>query len=137
MQKRLILLLCYLLLSYILQAPPLRCLYIFKYEAVNYERLWKAVCEVESGNNPLAYNSTEKACGIAQVRQIRLEHYNFLTGENLVLNDMYDTLKAKRVFMYFCKGRDLEVVAKEWNGRGKMTENYWDKVKYTLQNIEN
>jgi hypothetical protein len=116
-----------------LSAPPNKCVMIAKEEGINpYENLWKAVCQVETGGNAMAYNSHEGAVGIAQIRLIRLRHYNRLTGKNYTLREMYDTLKAKEVFMYFCNGRDFETIAREWNGKGRMTVEYWKKVKVLL-----
>jgi hypothetical protein len=80
----------------------------------------------------MAYNSKEKAVGIAQIRPIRLKHYNALTGKHYALKEMYDTLKAKEVFIYFCNG-SYEEIAKNWNGSGKMTEIYWSKVEKILR----
>ena len=131
--KRLIILFCVTLICVKTFAPAEREIVIPKVEGINpYERLWTAICKVESGNNPLAYNIKEGAIGVAQVRQCRVDHYNYLTGKNYALNQMYDTLKAKEVFMYFCQGRDFETIAKSWNGSGKKTIEYWNKVKSKL-----
>jgi hypothetical protein len=131
--KRLIILFCVTLICVKTFAPAYKYLPVLKAEGVNpYESLWLAICKVESGNNPIAYNIKEGAIGVAQVRQCRVDHYNDLTGKNYALNQMYDTLKAKEVFMYFCQGRDFEAIAKSWNGSGKQTEVYWNKVKAQL-----
>lgn len=97
-----------------------------------YEPLWKAVCEVESDNNVYAVNEKEQAYGIAQIRQIRLDHYNQLTGKNVTLTDCFDYNVSREVFMYFALMYDtseFETIARRWNGSGQMTVVYWGKVK--------
>lgn len=117
-------------------APGNEAATIFKAEASNpYERLWEAVCLVESGGNASAYNQKERAVGIAQIRQIRVSHYNKLAGKYYKLIDCYDRNVSKSIFMYFCWGRDFETVAKEWNGSGEKTVQYWKKVKQQLNKL--
>jgi hypothetical protein len=135
MIKKMIIITALLTLSLPAFCPADRSLTIFASEPiVPYESLWKAVCEVESNNNPLAYNSHEGAVGIAQIRLCRIRDYNRRTGSHLPLNAMFDPLKSKEVFMYFCEGDDLEKIAKAWNGSGKKTKIYWNKVKQKLYN---
>jgi hypothetical protein len=134
-----------LIITFIFQylfAPGTNELIVFKDEPIApYEKLWSAICRVESNNNPLAYNFKEKAVGIAQVRLCRLKHYNRLTGEKIALKAMYDPLKAKVVFMYFTGGRDYETIARAWcsgeRGTKKASESYWRKVKKNLADNSN
>jgi hypothetical protein len=133
--RKLLILFFVTLISVKLFAPGFVCGYIVRAEAIQpYNDLWYAVCQVESDCDAMAYNSHEGAVGIAQIRAIRLKHYNTLTGKNYALREMYDTLKAKEVFMYFCNG-SYEEISKSWNGRGRMTEVYWMKVKASLESI--
>lgn len=100
-----------------------------------HERLWYAVCMVETGNNPFAYNKDEKATGISQIRPIRLDHYNRLTGKNYKLKDCYSIEISKEIFMYFAaqfRPGEIEVIARKWNGSGKQTDVYWNKIKKYL-----
>ena len=108
-----------------------------------YESLAKAVFhwETRGSMDTLSYNQKENACGPFQIRPCRLEHYNSLTGKNYTLQDMYDFNKAKEVFLYFAthdnRGRlvlnkPFELVAKNWNGSGPMTEGYWAGVRDVL-----
>lgn len=97
-----------------------------------YESLVKAIVSVESNGNPLAYNKAEGAVGAFQIRQCRIKHYNKLTGKNYTHEDMYDFDKAKEVFLYFAAGKSFEQAAKNWNGSGPMTINYWKKVQKAL-----
>ena len=66
-----------------------------------------------------------------QVRPIRLKDYNQRTGKSYTMKDMYDYDKALEVFMYYCT-EDIEQTAKNWNGSGKKTIDYWLKVKKEL-----
>ena len=121
-----------------LKAPSERTLAIVKSEATEpFKQLIYAIGKVECDFDTLAYNPLEEAAGYFQIRPIRIKHYNKLTGENMTIEDMYDYQKAERVFLYFANQigpYDLEKVAKNWNGSGKMTEIYWHKVKKHLHN---
>ena len=125
----------FICLSLQLLAPGYPTGYIAVGEKIEpYEALWKAVCTVESHNDPNAFNPVESATGIAQVIPIRLKDYNTRTGEHLRLNEMYDPLKAKKVFMFYCKGNDIEKIARRWNGTGPKTDAYWLKIQRELKN---
>jgi hypothetical protein len=118
-------------------APGFTTLYILRADPINfYDPLIKAVVTVESNGNNSAYNAFEGAVGAFQIRPCRIEHYNRLTGLNYALSDMYDYEKAKQVFLYFCKGRSYEAIARGWaggdNGTKKATEKYWKRVKSKL-----
>jgi hypothetical protein len=124
-----------LLISSQLYAPEIsnESVYILKDEAIQpFEKLWKAICIVESSNNPSAINEKEQAYGIAQIRQCRIDHFNKLTGKNYDLQDCLNSRIAKEIFMRFATKLDLEMTARNWNGRGKMTLIYWEKVKKYL-----
>jgi hypothetical protein len=122
------------MLSLQLTAPPSNCLVIVGSSPVRpYERLWEAVCMVESSGNPYAVNVGEQAYGIVQIRQIRLDDYAQRTGITYTLEDCFDKEVSKSIFMYYCAG-DYETVARSWNGSGRMTDDYWRKVKKYLCN---
>lgn len=97
-----------------------------------YEPLIEAISIVESNKKDCAINVKEMAVGRLQIRQIRVDHYNRLTGRNYELKDMHDFKKAKEVFLYFANGKTYEQAAKSWNGSGPMTITYWEKVKNYL-----
>lgn len=123
-----------IILSFQVYAPfaEQNVLYIEQPECIKpFEDLWKAVCMVESTNNPLAINQEEQAYGIAQIRQCRIDHFNQLTGKKYTLQDCFNPVIAKEVFLRFAKP-NLERTAKRWNGSGPMTEIYWNKVKKYL-----
>ena len=100
-----------------------------------YLELIKAVVQVESNGNPLAYNPKENAVGAFQIRQIRVTHYNQLQGTNYKLTDFYDYDLSLEMFMFYAKEKSFEKAAKSWNGSGKMTIDYWNKVKSQLAQL--
>jgi len=119
------------------KAPEWRHVIMFDYpHMVNpYERIWIAVCMEESRMNPMAYNPMEDAVGISQIRPIRLEEYNRLTGKTYELWEMYDVRKSREVFMYYATKigyRDWELIIRKWNGSGPMTYSYLGRVKKYL-----
>jgi len=139
--KRLLLLLCFGILTLVAGSPPNYTLTIATKPPIRpYEAITNAVAIVESNNNPLAYNSSEQATGLYQVRPIRLRDYNKRTGSRLKLKDMYDPLKAKQVFLYYAMQigyQNPEKICREWNGgeRGmkkRSTKAYYKKVLLSL-----
>ena len=100
-----------------------------------FESVFKAVCEVESNSNPLAYNPEENAVGIAQIRQIRVDDYNQRTGSNVQLDDCFNTEISKMIFMYYAErygfGR-IDDCIRSWNGSGSATYEYLKKVKQLI-----
>ena len=97
-----------------------------------YYPLIKAIVYVESRGNDSAYNEKEGAVGQFQIRKIRLDHYNQLTGKNYQHEEMYDYRKALEVFLYYCEGKNFETAARNWNGKWSLTEGYWNKVEKRL-----
>lgn len=118
-----------------LLAPTSNCLSIPATEPINrYEELWLAICKYESNHNPLAVNITEQAYGIAQIRQVRVEHYNRLTGKNYTLQDCFNVDVSKEIFMYFTSFyKSEEMIAKRWNGSGPKTLIYWQNIQQIMQ----
>jgi len=117
-------------------APDLNVIFIVKTEPVNaYERLFLAVFQVECNGDLLAYNPREEATGPLQIRPIRLLDYDLRTGNNYLLEDCYDFHISKKIFMYYALKTgypNYELIAKNWNGSGKMTTDYWEKIKPNL-----
>jgi hypothetical protein len=100
-----------------------------------YERLMKAVMMVESSGDTLAINCDEEAIGAFQIRPIRLLDFNQRTGKNYKENDLYNIEISKEIFLYYAKKigyPDFESISKNWNGSGKLTASYWEKVKALL-----
>jgi len=136
--KKLILILC--ILFCVTQAgnsPPIKTLIIARDEPINpYERLFEAICMVESHNNPGAFNKKERATGIVQIRPIRLKDYDKRTGKSYTLHDCFDKKISREVFLFYAQkypASQLSRIAKRWNGSGRKTENYWKRVKSNLK----
>ncbi len=136
MNKRIILF-TYLLLSISVKAiaPDIRTLVIMEPLPLDlYDRLLRAVMQVESAGDTLAFNPLEEAYGPLQIRPIRLHDYNKRTGKKYIMKDCYRLEISKEVFLYYARilGPDYELIAKRWNGSGVKTIEYWQKVKATL-----
>lgn len=100
-----------------------------------FTKLISAIGRVETNYDTLAYNPKEEAVGFFQIRPIRVNHYNKRTGNSYKPADMYDYETAEKVFLYYASEigpYNFEKIAKNWNGSGKMTIQYWKKVKMYL-----
>ena len=117
-------------------APDIKFVYISVPERVNaYDRLINAVVSVESAGDTFAYNLLEEAAGAFQIRPIRLLDYYRRTGISYQTIDCYNYDISREIFLYYAiltGHRDYEKIAKNWNGSGKMTFDYWEKVKANL-----
>jgi len=117
-------------------APDINVAYIGSFEPVDaYARLIKAVVKVESAGDTLAYNLSEDAVGAFQIRPIRLLDYYQRTGNNYKLEDCYNFEISKEIFLYYARQigyQDYETIARNWNGSGETTLDYWEKVKLNL-----
>jgi len=117
-------------------APELKDIFVFASDPIEpYDRLIKAVVYVESRGDTLAYNLIEEAAGAFQIRPIRLRDYNQRTRKNYKLKDRYNFKISKEIFLYYATQLNFwnyETIAKNWNGSGKETLKYWEKVKIQL-----
>jgi hypothetical protein len=129
------LLLIILLFISIKAAAPGTCKYLYVQageKLSEFDALIKAVVWVESKGNTFAFNPVEDAVGAFQIRQCRIDDYNRRTGSNYRIEDCFDYNLSREVFLYFAKGKSFEQAAKNWNGSGKQTIEYWNKVKINL-----
>jgi len=119
-------------------------------------RLWQAICTVESGGDPVAYNRKEGAAGIAQIRPVCLRDVNRIArlrgvDERFTYADRHDPLAARRMWTLYLDhyGRAYarrtdrtptpEVYARIWNGgptgwRKRSTRGYWQRVRAAMRN---
>lgn len=144
MKKVMMITMISILFCNLLCAPPSNSGCIFASEGINpFENLYKAVCEVESSGNPFAIGDKHLknwSYGIAQIRETRLSDYFNRTGIRYATSDMFDTVKSKEVFMYYCsqfKPHEIESISRAWNGGGnwrqkKSTKDYYWKVQKFL-----
>ncbi len=124
------------LLVFSASAPDIKFVNILIPERVDaYDRLIKAVVQVESAGDTLAFNLLEEAAGAFQIRPIRLLDYYRRTGISYQTSDCYNYDISLEIFLYYAiqtGHRDYEKIAKNWNGSGKLTLDYWEKVKAIL-----
>lgn len=133
MMKKMMLTILLTTITLMLPAPGVRSFMVIKDEPINYyEPLIKALTWVEVRDGHDLYNEIENAVGWFQIRQIRVDDYNKRLGTNFVLTDFYDYDLSREMFLYFARGKSYEQAAKNWNGSGPMTIDYWDKVKARL-----
>lgn len=134
--KKVLVIVLFLILSYRVFAPGHNAMVIAEPSGINpYTNLMNAIATVETMGNPLAYNEVENAVGIFQIRQIRVDEYNRLTGSKHSLKDMFDRSVSEKVFLYFASQigpYNLEKIAKRWNGSGPRTELYWKRIRKIL-----
>ena len=131
-----ILIIFFSLLAIRATAPDIKMAFISVSDPVNaYDRLVKAVVQVESTGDTHAYNLSEEAAGAFQIRPIRLLDYYQRTGKNYKIEDCYNFEISKEIFLYYARQtgyQDYETIARNWNGSGKTTQGYWEKVKSNL-----
>lgn len=100
-----------------------------------FKRLIHAIGRVETGYDTLAYNPVEEATGFFQIRPIRLKDYNIRTGSSYSKMDLYNYKISEKIFLYYASEigpYNFEKIAKNWNGSGKRTIQYWKRVKEYL-----
>jgi hypothetical protein len=114
-------------------SPCIDSLIIFETPPVEpYKKLVYAIGFVETMNDTMAYNPFEQAAGIFQIRPIRLKEYNIQTGMRYRMEDLFRYEVSERIFLYFADQAgpyNFEQIARSWNGSGKMTTFYWNRIK--------
>ena len=119
-----------------MSAPDVKVFYIHHSKPVDaYERLVNAVVIVESAGDIFAYNLSEEDVGAFQIRPIRLLDYYQRTGINYKIEECYNFVISKEIFLYYARRTgypDYETIARNWNGSGESTLDYWKKVKANL-----
>jgi len=100
-----------------------------------YQRLEYAVGMVETQGDTLSFNPGENAAGIFQIRPIRLIDYNLRTGSRITRDQLYNFDISEKIFIYYAEllgPYNIELIARHWNGSGKHTSYYWNRVKEYL-----
>jgi hypothetical protein len=114
-----------------------KSLFVLRAERINpYEKLWTAICKIESNNNPLAYCidvNGKPSIGVAQIQESKLIDFNKATGKRYNHSDCFNPVISREIFMHFASG-NYKRCAKAWNGKGKLTEVYWEKLIKFLYN---
>jgi hypothetical protein len=128
----------FLFLSVVFRAssPCMNSLIIFESSPVEpYKKLVYAIGFVETMNDTMAYNPFEQAAGIFQIRPIRLKEYNNQTGMTYTMEDLFKYEISERILLYFADQvgpYNFEQIARKWNGSGRMTTFYWNRIKQYL-----
>jgi hypothetical protein len=120
-------------------APEDRVLYIPEPTKIQpYEQAWKAVCGVESSFDVNAIGDKhlkQWSYGIVQIRQERLDDYNQRTGGHYTINDLFNPVISKKIFIYYFHQfgpSRIDDAIMAWNGSGPLTHIYLNKVKLYL-----
>jgi hypothetical protein len=117
-------------------APEAKVAFIFVSQPVDsFERLIRAIVNVESSGDNLAFNLKEQAVGAFQIRPIRIVDYNQRTGKDYKIETCFNYEVSKEIFLYYAKligYPDFQTIARRWNGSGKNTLDYWEKVQKHL-----
>jgi len=127
---------CFLIPALKAAAPGLSVAFILVPKPISaFEKLISAIVMVESSGDTLAVNLSEEAYGAFQIRPIRLLDYNRRTGKNYTTEDCFNFEISKEIFLYYAENMgypDNQAIARNWNGSGKMTLDYWKKIKKYL-----
>ena len=100
-----------------------------------FKKLINAIGMVETRYDTLAYNLDEDAVGFFQIRPIRLLDFNKRTESTYSMNDLFRYNISEKIFLYYASEigpYDFERIARDWNGSGKSTVQYWNQVKKYL-----
>jgi hypothetical protein len=110
---------------------------IFKTPPVEpFRSLIHAVGMVETKHDTLSFNPVEQAAGYFQIRPIRLLDFNRRTGSKYSIKDLFFYKVSEEIFLYYASEigpYNFERIAKNWNGKGKETDLYWDQVRKFLR----
>ena len=91
------------ILTLSLSAPEAESLMIEASEPVNlFETYFKAVCKIESNNNPYDIHFYEGSIGIAQLRQCNLVDYNAKHVPKIHLFACLSPEVSKKIFLWLC-----------------------------------
>ena len=120
---------------------------IYIHNPIHYRKkeILDAICFVESSFRDSAYNASEDAVGILQIRQCMVNDVNRILGRRGI-NSLYSmedrwcpnkSLEMFNIYVGHYGLTDPEEIARCWNGgpRGMSytyTEPYWDKVQSYL-----
>jgi hypothetical protein len=136
LKKSVVVCLVLLSLSFRVAAPSWNAITIYEFSPVEaYRQLEFAVGMVETQGDTLSFNPREDAIGIFQIRPIRLNDYNIRTGSRITRDELYNYETSEKIFIYYAEligPYNFEQIAKRWNGTGKHTDYYWNRIKEYL-----
>ena len=103
-----------------------------------HTNLWKAICKIESSNNPKAINSN--AVGIAQITPVCLQDCNRIIGyQKFSLQDRFNVEKSHQMFLIYVhhyaskplRARQAALIWRYGPSGARKPHNgaYWNRVK--------
>ena len=104
-----------------------------------WERMVKAICQVESGCDDNARNGKSSAAGRFQMLKIYVDEVNRLCGKkDYSYNDRFNPVKAREMFDiyqgYYNPEKDIEKAITLH--RGKKSKGYMDEVRKEMEDME-
>jgi hypothetical protein len=97
--------------------------------------LWDHVSWVETRHQDII-SKYEPAYGRGQITKAKLNEFNKENKKHYTLKDCMKESIAREIFLWHCTNYStFEWAAKRWNGSGKATITYWNKVQ-TLPLLE-
>ncbi|MFA5130653.1 MAG: lytic transglycosylase domain-containing protein [Patescibacteria group bacterium] len=110
---------------------------------VCYDKLFRAVCKVESDNNPKAIGDKGRSYGIAQIQKEAVRDANDTLRTRYTHEDCFDPALSRKIFVAYLSryctekrlGREptMEDASRIWNGgpngyKKQATIKYWQKL---------
>ena len=109
---------------------------------------FKALGQVESGQNPKAYNKNENAIGIYQIRKLYfIDAQNFAPELKKYRHEdcFNEKISRKIVLAYlskYCKNGSFEDFARchnlgpNWKNKKHLIQKYWNRIKKKLDKLD-
>lgn len=98
------------------------------------EKLIMAIAIKESGSESMAYNKSEDAVGILQIRKTYLDECNRLAHKKFTYNDRWDADKSIEIFNiimnHWCPSYNIDTVAMIHNSGGISNHKYLITKEY-------
>ena len=110
--------------------------------ALDLDRLYLALAEVESKGDPMAWNPRENAAGVLQIRPIMVDDLNRIAGyRRWRIDARWDPDYSRAMlgeYLDHYGAASYEEAARKWNGgpdghTEEATVPYWEKVRKALK----
>lgn len=112
---------------------------VHKHKENEWEKMVKAICQVESGCDDKARNSKSSAAGRFQMLKVYVDEVNRLCGKRTYkYNDRFNAKKAREMFDiyqgYYNPEKDINKAI--ILHRGKKSKGYINEVRKEMRNIK-
>lgn len=112
---------------------------VHKHKENEWEKMVKAICQVESGCDDKARNSKSSAAGRFQMLKVYVDEVNRLCGKKMYrYKDRFDARKAREMFDiyqgYYNPEKDIEKAITLH--RGKKSKGYINEVRKEMRNMK-